>query len=84
MKTLKNILLGVFVLLFLTMLLFSFIKASDAQRAMSEAEEQRRIAEEYFTMAQMQEKLALECAAEAHREKQRADDLSKRLANCSY
>ena len=84
MKTLKNILLGVFVLLFLTMLLFSFIKASDAQRAMSEAEEQRRVAEEYFTMAQMQEKLALEYAAEAHREKQRADDLSKRLENCSY
>lgn len=78
----KNLLIGVLSLLLLTMIVFSYIKAVEAEKAMAIAQQQSEIAEEMAAKAEAHSRLATERAAEAQREKDRADSLRMKLEEC--
>ena len=78
----KNIVIGILLFLMFTLVIFSFIKATDAEKAIAEAEKQHIYAHESAKAAEAQQRLAVERAAEAEREKARADLLQNELKKC--
>ena len=71
----KNVIIGVLLFISSTLMIYAFIKASEAEKNMAVAEEQRAVAEENAAMASLQAELAIERAAEA-------EDLRQQLENC--
>lgn len=58
----KNIIIGILVLITITLVLFAFIKASDAGREFERAEALQQLADETTERAQVQEQKALDAA----------------------
>lgn len=69
-------------LVFLSMALYAFIKASDANKSAAMAAEQKRLAEEYYQKAEVQSRLATEMAARFTREQIRSESLLQELRDC--
>jgi len=78
----KNVIIGFLIILLCTVALVSFIKASEAEKALVLAVEQKTIAEKMKLESERLSLLATERAAEAQMQKNQADSLLEKLTKC--
>ena len=78
----KNIVIGVLLLVCTTLVIFGYIKANDAEKAMMMAQESQMEALKSMDEAMKQQSRALDAAAETKKQEQIALDLAAALAEC--
>lgn len=79
----KNIIIGILSLITVTLVLFAYIKASDAEREFQRTEALQQVAEEAAEEAELKEQKALDVAAEALRITKELDKTVAELARCN-
>ena len=78
----KNVVIGVLSLMLLTMIIFSFIKASEAEKAAMEAIRQQQLAQEHMRAAELHSELAAKKTAEAQMALEEAKRVMEELLKC--
>jgi len=78
----KNVVLGIMALVMLTLTIFAYIKASDAQKASMEAQQSREVIIELQEEVEIQAELSSISAAEAIEAKAETEQMRLELLEC--